>query len=362
MIKSLRVKNFQSHRDTLIKFSPGVNAIIGEPQSGKTALLRALALVVNNRPSGFRYHSHFATEAETVIEVETVEGLVEFRKGDGGASYKATVDGQTTDFPKAGVNVPDTVVSLLNLAQLNTQSQLDGPFLVGQPPAEIAREINRVTKIDLVDRWTSELNRRKHTTNSLALMAKRKAEESMAKASALEPVEQAGAILAEAESAQSKADAKKVSWNTIRLAIIALGDIAINEAKIERALLAIPFVDKAEKNARETLEKKQALALCQEMMECEEAEGKLARLVGMAGEALSEYDSYKARADKTREKLALVTTLLEVEKQVITLGALLEELRNEYADRLIAEPICPTCFTPISGDLEFTRQIIKEHL
>ena len=39
MIKSIQLKNFQSHRDTTLRLSPGVNVIVGDPQNGKTAIL-----------------------------------------------------------------------------------------------------------------------------------------------------------------------------------------------------------------------------------------------------------------------------------------------------------------------------------
>ena len=90
MLKSLRVKNFQSHRDSLIKFSPGVNVLVGDPQNGKTAILRALNLVRTNRPSGFRFHSHFAKDGNTEIIIETDSGEVNFLKNETGSVYSVT--------------------------------------------------------------------------------------------------------------------------------------------------------------------------------------------------------------------------------------------------------------------------------
>src|SRR3972149_6012740 len=106
MLKSLRVKNFQSHRDSLIKFSPGVNVLVGDPQNGKTAILRALNLVRTNRPSGFRFHSHFAKDGNTEIIIETDSGEVDFLKNETGSVYSVTKeDGTNHQFTKVGVSV-----------------------------------------------------------------------------------------------------------------------------------------------------------------------------------------------------------------------------------------------------------------
>ena len=50
MIKSIHVVGFQSHADSTIEFDPGVNVLIGQSDSGKTAVVRALDWALNNRP------------------------------------------------------------------------------------------------------------------------------------------------------------------------------------------------------------------------------------------------------------------------------------------------------------------------
>ena len=50
MIESLEIKNFKSHRKSIMAFSSGINAIIGSPNHGKTNIIRALLWWFNNRP------------------------------------------------------------------------------------------------------------------------------------------------------------------------------------------------------------------------------------------------------------------------------------------------------------------------
>ena len=48
MIKSLHIQNFQSHKKTTLKFHKGINVVIGQSDSGKSAIIRALNWTINN--------------------------------------------------------------------------------------------------------------------------------------------------------------------------------------------------------------------------------------------------------------------------------------------------------------------------
>ena len=52
MIKSVELKNFQSHNQSRLEFCDGVNIIVGASDSGKSAILRGLFWVLYNNPNG----------------------------------------------------------------------------------------------------------------------------------------------------------------------------------------------------------------------------------------------------------------------------------------------------------------------
>ena len=68
MIDSITLKNFQSHINTKLVFSKGINVIVGRSNSGKTACLRGINLVNSNRPLGTDFIHHGAKESEITIE------------------------------------------------------------------------------------------------------------------------------------------------------------------------------------------------------------------------------------------------------------------------------------------------------
>jgi exonuclease SbcC len=172
MFDFLRLVNFQSHRDTRVDFAPGVNVIFGLSQAGKTALIRGFQLLADNRPSGARFYANFAPDkGVTRIELGIKgSGTVSIEKGvrrksDGSKDIKETIY-QFGDDLFTGVqrDVPDQIREILNLTELNVQKQFDQPFLVTSSAGEIARTINRITKLDNVDGWISDLAEKINTS------------------------------------------------------------------------------------------------------------------------------------------------------------------------------------------------------
>ena len=58
-IAKLNIKNYRCFRETTVEFRPGINVIIGENNSGKTALLRALSILFGHRRSGGNRSARF---------------------------------------------------------------------------------------------------------------------------------------------------------------------------------------------------------------------------------------------------------------------------------------------------------------
>jgi len=167
MIKSISIKNFQSHKSTELEFAPGINGIVGISQSGKTAILRAFNLLANNRPQGARYFNNQADVKEPcTVEVILNSGekiiltKIMTEAKDGKISLKETFYELNGEKWKGSQTVPDKILQVLNLGELNFQSQLDPPFLVTSSSGEIAKTINRVTHLEQVDEFVSDLSKK----------------------------------------------------------------------------------------------------------------------------------------------------------------------------------------------------------
>ena len=158
MINSLQIKNFQSHKNTKLEFSEGVNVILGPSDSGKSAVMKALKWAINNRPSGDKICSWWGGETE--VKILTDEGIItrkkdksdEYRLGDPLGEYKDLI------FKAFGLTVPEEISSTLNISEVNIQNQADAHFLISKTPGEVAAHFNKVARLDKIDIATNNVN------------------------------------------------------------------------------------------------------------------------------------------------------------------------------------------------------------
>lgn len=150
MINYLHIKNFQSHEDSYLEFHPGVNVIVGSSDSGKSAIIRSLRLIKDNKPSGDSFRSHWGGDTEVIIDIGKKVSRIRNSKMNG---YKI----DDSEFNAIGTGVPEEIKSLLNFDELNLQSQLDSPFLITNTSGEVAQHFNKIAKLDKIDSSTKKL-------------------------------------------------------------------------------------------------------------------------------------------------------------------------------------------------------------
>ncbi len=162
MIKDLHLTNFQGHKDSHLEFAPGVNVITGESDKGKSSIMRALVWLATNRPSGAgEKWAWWGMEKNDVVSVEVRmnEGvLVRFRKGSKNGYRVITEPNAVTDLMAIRTDVPTEVSDLLNLSEHNIQAQHLGHFLLADTPGEVARKLNEVVGMDIIDACLKNAN------------------------------------------------------------------------------------------------------------------------------------------------------------------------------------------------------------
>ncbi|MGA0383378.1 MAG: AAA family ATPase [Flavobacteriaceae bacterium] len=150
MIDSLKIKNFQSHSETSLDFSPGVNVIIGDTDSGKTSILRAVGWLLNNRPRG----SSFVRKGKKScsVSIRTSRGLIERERKSSFNGYRVKSDSIDASFTEVGTTVPSEILSVLRLGDINTQSQLSSHFLIGMSDGYISKQLAEFLGFDFADK------------------------------------------------------------------------------------------------------------------------------------------------------------------------------------------------------------------
>jgi DNA repair protein SbcC/Rad50 len=144
MIKNLRIQNFQSHKDTELKLSPGVNVLVGVSDTGKSAIIRALRWLVCNRPQGDEFCSSWG--GETRVSVELDKHTIE-RVKDKENTYILN----DLKFKAVKSEVPEEIQEILNLNEISFGYQFDRPFLLDSTSGEVAQHFNRVAHLDKID-------------------------------------------------------------------------------------------------------------------------------------------------------------------------------------------------------------------
>jgi DNA repair protein SbcC/Rad50 len=154
MISSVKLQNFQSHKETEIQFSKGVNVIVGQSDCGKTAILRALRWVFTNRPGGDEFRSFWG--GETCVTVTLTDGTIITRSKDKSNNLYTLDD---TEFTAFGTDVPQEIIKALNIDEINLQGQLDAPFLLSETSGNVAQHFNKVARLDKIDKGLSAVQK-----------------------------------------------------------------------------------------------------------------------------------------------------------------------------------------------------------
>lgn len=159
MIHSIRLINFERHSDSLIKLSGGINIIHGTTDGGKSAIMRALQLVIKNVPRGNDYIKRGETDCQVEVVVYTEDGTrvkVTRVRTKSKNEYRIKVPKQEEQIFKAmGDSVPEEVTKIFNFGAYNIQTQFGKFFLLQDTAGSVSREFNALVGLGSIDRHYS---------------------------------------------------------------------------------------------------------------------------------------------------------------------------------------------------------------
>ena len=87
---TITIKNFQSHKKTVITLAPTLTAITGKSDHGKSSIIRALRWVYNNKPQGFKFIHKDTKKAIIVMTLCGQSTKGPLRRGAPGGTNEAT--------------------------------------------------------------------------------------------------------------------------------------------------------------------------------------------------------------------------------------------------------------------------------
>lgn len=142
---SLKIEDFQSIGNAELEFITGINLIVGQSNSGKTAILRAIDSTLTNPSYAKTFIKHHTNEASVTFQYDN--NIVSWKKATkGGTTY--TVNGE--EYSKMGTSdlfdlLPNNgFVKSDNGEVMNIEGEWDLPFPFDRTPSELFRLFENV--------------------------------------------------------------------------------------------------------------------------------------------------------------------------------------------------------------------------
>lgn len=391
-IKKIEVNNYLSHKETEIQLHDGMNVIVGDPRSGKSAIVRALKWLFFNNPKGYKFHSNF-TDDPTKVSVELKEGI-EVSKIRSETETKFFIDENEYT---GGQQTPDEVIRVLNINDINLAGQFDPPFLVTASPGEVAREINKICRLEDAEGWVGELTTTINSKNKEVGILNDQIKEYKEKERDLSYVEELEKFVIEAEEMLNYVTVYKKKIDNLQRALSVILEVeekidGINEVVqyeylIDDALHLFRSLNKEKQNiemVKNFIKTKKELDGCKEevielvafydkalkyftsIQECNrnienvklwiKLHSKIYELDGEIKTVSLVYASLKVYLDDLRKEGNMVKSLKQyiidieqIKKEIIRKDIALEDLIDEYHADLEELSICPFCYSKIDN-------------
>lgn len=287
VIDSILLENFQSHPKTELDLHPGVNAIIGASDKGKSATIRALRWCAYNEPSGTAHISDWIKTKKGAIQAGE-RCAVTVRKGSSVVTrYRDTESNGYTlgasSYTAIGADVPEQIKEALGLGEVNLQLQMDSPFLISESAGEVARFFNRAIKLEEIDKALTVSEAKKRESNASIRTLETQLSEAQAKLETYGWVERAEDLLADVEVCQAKLAEETDREERLENALKQLSEA---QEHIRGASLVLGYADSV-KEAREL----------------QNEVSRIAREINAYSELLRAHESHDLRADRAGQVL-----------------------------------------------------------
>ncbi len=167
-LTSIRLKNFMSHKDTLIPLSSGVTILTGDNDVGKSAVTEAFrALAYNDASDAFIRHEASESEITLSMADETAVQWVRVRRGNPKVAYRWIKKGEVVQETPSSRETPEWVTERLGIGMredmdVQIGDQKSPVFLLNETPSKRAAilDIGQESKYlrALRERWKKQMD------------------------------------------------------------------------------------------------------------------------------------------------------------------------------------------------------------
>lgn len=291
MLQSIALQNFQVHSKTAIRFDPSITTIVGSSDVGKSAVIRACRWLAFNNPAGMAFIKDGAKGCMVSLKVDG--HTIKRRRSKSVNHYE--LDGKTLEaFGQGGV--PNDISNILQLSELNFQRQHDAPLWMAMSPGDVAKELNKVVDLDLIDRVMIRLGKQVRTASTELSICEGRLLAARATVEQLSWVEDADEEYKGIERLHAKVSALEEQRRKLEVDITAIDTVQWRIAQIEESL------EPLENSLREISE------LRREFTSVLARGRELAKMIKDIEDTDEELATAQKRIDSVESKLSTVTT------------------------------------------------------
>lgn len=152
-ISDVIIENFQCHKETYLELVPGVNSLVGDTESGKSAVFKALEWFFKNEPSGDEYRSHWGGDTQVAICLHPSETWAGRVRSSTKNYYWVDEDVEKNRLHGFGKGTPpQQILDLFNIGDVNFQAQMTLPFLLSMTKGKVGKFFNNAADLDIINR------------------------------------------------------------------------------------------------------------------------------------------------------------------------------------------------------------------
>jgi hypothetical protein len=155
-IKEVELTNYGPYKHEVFSFIDGLNTITASGDAGKSNLQHAMAFVFKNY-QGNNYASHWIQDDKGKIKKgETCSVEIRTFEGDSIKRVRTRTENMyiiNNNDPIQNFNqsVPEDVQRILNINEVNTQSQFETHFMLNDNSSTVAKTLNKMVNLEIID-------------------------------------------------------------------------------------------------------------------------------------------------------------------------------------------------------------------
>ena len=353
MLTKLKLKDFQSHKDTEFNFDMGLNVITAPSGTGKTALFRALYYLFKNKPTNVKFQRRPDAKSFT-IEAE-LDGHTYIRK-KGEKVNEYSLDNKKWE--DIGTTIPQEVLDTSNIKPIEFNEdtifdvqfsrQFDPHFLLFESGSTKSKFLNRLSGSYIVDLAIKNVASDIGTQNKLKTEIENKKNESIKQRNYYAEILQPFSTVL--DKIKEKYHIIKVSAERLSKLKELFNDLKYCREKIDSLNKQQAFFKKVNlegfdfkinrlnnlynlnndyQNTQKRLKNAQDLIFSIDRLPILSLEQKIQKYANLVN-LKAEYDNYHSKINDLAEKTIKVDTEIN-------------NLLNSYSSELEKQKICPTC-------------------